>query len=32
MWGALAVPLAALDSARDAILSLPDILPRDPIL
>ena len=32
IWGALAVPMAALDSARDAILSIPDMLPRDPIL
>lgn len=27
IWGAFAIPMAALDSARDAILSIPDMLP-----
>ena len=27
LWGALAVPMAMLDSARDALLSIPDMLP-----
>ena len=28
IWGAFAVPMAVLDSARDAILSIPDITTR----